>query len=438
MICGIDLGTTNSLIGHGEGLYTGLVSSSVNVRTGKQTDRDDISGDVVSSYKVNMTTGSSGELPMKCSSVILRDLVNKASNRTGQIIEDIVVSVPAKFSHTQREAVWKAAEDAGLNIHGLINEPTAAALYVCRDVKDLIVVYDLGGGTFDVTILDSRIGSYYVIATDGDGHLAGDNLDNELAQIAAKEQKVPIRFRGKDNMRMLRTQMRKAKEAIQRSGLDQYIDMSFMGCTAEYKLTLDTYIKAMQEVFAPTIKLTNQLVRTYVPDNETPKLVFVGGSTACPYLRNWVLEQTGLEEIECSIMPDLIVAKGVALYAEMVENGKAAVEIEDVTKCLCVEDEAGRAEVIIEKNTIIPTVESKTFVNAKDTDHIEVNLYQGDSLICAENEYIGTLEFDYGEVRKAGDGLVEVEIAVDINGRITLSCLDVMTCESRSIDLVIK
>lgn len=438
MICGIDLGTTNSLIGHGDELYTGLVSSSVNVATKSQADRDIVSKDIVSSYKVNMTTGNSGKLPIACSSIILRDLVNKASMRTGQIIEDIVVSVPAKFSHTQRQAVWDAAEMSGLKMHGLINEPTAAAIYVCKDIKDLVVVYDLGGGTFDVTILDSRVGNYFVVATDGDGHLAGDNFDKALVARAMNDCKVKMRFRAADIVKVLTSKMRIAKETLQKTGLTQYIDMSLMGVNGEWKLTKEIYIEIMKDVFAPTVKLTKQIIQTNLMETERPKLVFVGGSTACPFLKEWVKEETGLEDIPCDTQPDLIVAKGVALYAEMVENGTAETEVDDVTKCLCIENELGMAEVIIEKNTIIPVTEVKVFDNTEDTQYLNVNLYQGDSILCSENDYVGTLVYDYGEVRPAHTGIVEIEITVDRNGRISLSCTDITTNNTQQINLVMK
>lgn len=438
MICGIDLGTTNSLIGHGDELYTGLVSSSVDVSKKAQVDRDVVSKDIVSSYKVNMTTGSSGKLPIACSSIILRDLVNKASMRTGQYIEDIVVSVPAKFSHTQRQAVWDAAEQAGLTMHGLINEPTAAAIYVCKDVKDLVVVYDLGGGTFDVTILDSRVGNYFVVATDGDGHLAGDNFDKALVNKALNDCKVKMRFRSADSLKMLTSKMRIAKETLQKTGLDQYIDMHVVGVDGEWKLTKDTYIAIMKDVFAPTVKLTKQIIQTNLMESEKPKLVFVGGSTACPFLKQWVKDETGLEDIPCDVQPDLIVAKGVALYAEMVENGTAETEVDDVTKCLCIENELGMAEVIIEKNTIIPVTEVKVFDNTEDTQYLNVNLYQGDSILCSENDYVGTLVYDYGEVRPAHTGIVEIEITVDRNGRISLSCTDITTNNTQQINLIMK
>ena len=438
MICGIDLGTTNSLIGHGNELYTGLVSSSVNVVTKSQTDRDIVSKDIVSSYKVNMTTGESGKLPIACSAVILKDLTEKASKRTGEEIKDIVVSVPAKFSHTQRQAVWNAAQMAGLRIHGLINEPTAAAVYVCRDVKDLVIVYDLGGGTFDVTILDSRVGNYFVVATDGDGHLAGDNFDKALTLKAMDDCKVKIRFRSADSVKQLTSKIRIAKETLQKSGLDQYVDMSIVGVDGEWKLTVQDYINVMKEVFAPTVKLTKQIIQMNLMETEKPKLVFVGGSTACPFLRAWVKEETGLESIPCDTQPDLIVAKGVALYAEMVENGTAEAEVEDVTKCLCIENEIGMAEVIIEKNTVIPVTEIRMFDNTEDTQFLNINLYQGDSILCSDNDYIGTLVYDYGEIRPAHTGIVEVEVTVDRNGRISLACTDITTNDTQKVNLIMK
>lgn len=437
-ICGIDLGTTNSLIGWGDELYTGLVSSSVNVATKSQTDRNIVSPDIVSSYKVNMTTGESGQLPIACSSIILRDLVNKAQRATGEFIDEIVVSVPAKFSHTQRQAVWDAAEQAGLTMRGLINEPTAAAIYVCRDVKDLVVVYDLGGGTFDVTILDSRAGNYYVVATDGNGYLAGDNFDKALADLAIAECGVKMRFRSVENVKKIISNVRLAKEAMQRTGLTQYVDMSVCEVMEDWALTKETYIRVMKEVFAPTIKLTKQIVQVNLMESEKPKIVFVGGSTACPFLREWVKSEVGLDDIPCSTQPDLIVAKGVALYAKMVEDGTAEKEVDDVTKCLCIENDLGMAEVIVEKNTVIPTSEVRTFDNSETTQFLNINLYQGDSILCKENDYVGSLIYDYGEVREAHTGIVEVEITVDRNGRISLSCTDILTCVTQKVDLVMK
>lgn len=438
MYYGIDLGTTNSLIGTGDTLYTGLVSSSVDISTKSQVPRDVVGDNIVSSYKVNMTTGKEGQLSIACSSVILKELTKQASMRSGEDVKDIVVSVPAKFTHTQRQAVYDAIKMAGLNAKGLINEPTAAALYVCRDIKDLLVVYDLGGGTFDVTVIDSRAGSYYVVATDG-RILAGDDFDRALSRLAFDEMKVKIRFQSEANTKKMIVTMRQAKERLQREGMTQFIDMTPYGVNAEFELTVEKYTTVMKRVFAETVSLTKYVINSSLDYLEKPKIVFVGGSTACPYLRKWVQEETGLTAVDGdSTPPDLIVAKGVALYAEMLYNGTADAEVEDVTKRLCIEDDKGGSITLIEKNTIIPIVETQTVVNPHRCDKLEINLYQGDSILCSNNDYIGTLVYDYGEMKEPEEGIVEIEISVDRNGIISLKGIDLLTSREQIISLSMR
>lgn len=437
MYYGIDLGTTNSLIGNGENLFTGLVSSSVNIATGQQVDRNQFGEDIVSSYKVNMSTGKEGQLSIKASSIILKDLVNKANMKTGSWSKDVVISVPAKFSSTQRSAVAEAAKIAGLNLKGLINEPTAAALYVCREMKDLVIVYDLGGGTFDISVLDSRIGLYTVVASDG-RILAGDDFDEALMDGAIKERNIKIRLRSEKNMSHFKTLMRNAKETLQLQRCTQYVDMSMFGESKPYELTVDTYVETMKNVFRETIDLTEYVLRGNVPECEKPKIVFVGGSTACPYLRDWVSKSLGLEVYGCDINPDLLVAKGVALYAEMLEQGKVEELVEDVTRRLCIEDKSGRAKTIIEKNSIIPIKSSIQVTNNKKSRYLELRLYQGDCLLASENEYIGTLVYDYGCEMEAGEGYIEVEVKVDRNGIVTLKGIDILTGIEQDITLTMR
>lgn len=437
MYYGIDLGTTNSLIGSGEELYTGLVSSSVNISTLQQVDRNKFGDDIVSSYKVNMSTGKEGQLSIKASSVILKELVKRANLKTHSWCKDVVISVPAKFSSTQRSAVAEAAKQAGLNLKGLINEPTAAALYVCRDMKDLVVVYDLGGGTFDISVLDSRIGLYTVIASDG-RILAGDDFDTALAERILSERNVKIRYRAPKTMAEFKVAVRNAKETIQQQRCTQYIDMNLFGDSIPYALTVDTYKDVMKETFRETINLTEYVLKGNVPECERPKIVFVGGSTACPYLKEWVTKELGLEEFKCDINPDLLVAKGVALYAQLLEEGKVEQLVEDVTRRLCIEDRTGRAKTIIDKNSIIPIRSSIQVTNSVRSRYLELRLYQGDCLLAAENEYIGTLVYDYGEVVEEGQGYIEVEVKVDRNGIVTLKGIDILTGLEQDITLTMR
>lgn len=425
MVFGIDLGTTNSLIGSGDKLFSNLVSSSVDVEAKCQVDRDTVGESIISSYKTDMSMGEDGQLAIQCSSVILKDLAKKAKRRCGQEVKDVVISVPAYFSTTQREAVYEAAKIAELNVKCLINEPTAAAIYLCRDVKDLIVVYDLGGGTFDVTIVDSRLGTYQVIATDGK-ILGGDDLDNALVEKVFIDCKIPIRYRTALNRNKLRSKMRLAKEEIQKTRNTVYVDLTDVGGKNDFELTEEIYKKVVYETFSETFEKTNYLIEKYIPESDVHKAVLVGGSSFCPYLREMIEENIPVEIIADDTPPDLIVAKGVSIYAKMVENGSAVTALEDVTKRLCIADYSGKTITVIESNTVIPC-ESKVIVqNNTPSSKLKLRLYQGDSIMAKKNDYIGMMVYDYGREVPADEGVVEVTVRVAHDGVVSLSACEVL------------
>ena len=166
----------------------------------------------------------------------------------------------------------------------------------CHDIKDLIVVYDLGGGTFDVSIVDSRTGTYSVIATDGIV-LGGDDLDTAIVNDAITECKIPIRFRSKQNIKQICNKIRLAKEEIQKTRTSVYVDLSGYNAIKGYILTEERYRKLIKEVFGKTIHMTNFIINKNIPSCETPKIVFVGGSSNCPYLKEILKEEIEIEEI---------------------------------------------------------------------------------------------------------------------------------------------
>ena len=417
MVFGIDLGTTNSLIGSGDKMYSSLVSSNVDVVKKKQVPRDYYSSDVVSSYKTDMSMGTSGQLALKCSSIILKELAEQAMMRSGQSVRDVVISVPAYFSSSQREAVKLAATEAGLVVRGLLNEPTAAALYVCRDIKDIVVVFDLGGGTFDVSIVDSRLGNYKVIATDG-LVIGGDTLDKIIVEDMLKELHIRIKDQTEACLAEYKILARAAKERIQQTGEDTYV-----GDTT-YLLTVPKYKKFVKIAFGDTISTTIQLIGKNIPASEQLKFVFVGGSTSCPYLRQMVQEEISMEIIDCDCKPDMVVAKGVALYAKLVEEGIANTYIEDVTKRLCIEDDTGMGITIVESNTIIPCRHERCVTNTKRDTKLALRLYQGAATFVQDNDYIGTLIYEYDHEMEAGEGVVQVVIEVSVDGVIVLKAYE--------------
>lgn len=427
MIYGIDLGTTNSLIGYGDTLFTDTVSSNVDIENKKQVARDVIGDNIISSYKTNMTIAETGDIPRMCSSIILKTLVNHANIATGNNNEkqDVVISVPAYFSTSQREAVIKAGEMAGLNVRSLINEPTAASLFVCKDYRDLIVVYDLGGGTFDVSIVDSRTGSYVVVATDGID-IGGDDFDNKLVDFVLEKMGIPMRLQNKQLKARLKSACRLAKELMQKLKIDIELLAEEYGGKSNVTITIDDYKRIMQEVFGPTVETLLKVVSSNLSYTEKPKLIFVGGSTSCPFLREMVSEAAGLDIIESDVKPDLIVAKGVALFASMLENGTAREQVQDVTKRLVIRLDDNSCLEMLEENTNIPAANSQIVSNSGTSDKLRLTLYQGSDIMADKNAKIGELVYNFGREVPAGDGLVEVRVEVGYNGVIKIKAKEAL------------
>ncbi|MBQ2885856.1 MAG: Hsp70 family protein [Alphaproteobacteria bacterium] len=437
MTLGIDLGTTNSLGGYGDNLFTSLVSSSVDIKEKCQVPRESVGSDIVSSYKTDMSMGEDGKLAVTCSSIILKDIVDKVNKSTGCDINEVVISVPAYFDTTQREAVHEAAKVAGLKVNSLINEPTAAALCVCKDMKDLIVVYDLGGGTFDISIVDARSGNYSVVATTGT-ILGGDDLDNALVDLVIKEKKIPIRYRSALHKRVLKNKMRKAKEDLQYTESSVYVKLEEFGIDSVFELTVEQYKQLVHDIFYDTIVRTQHLISCNLPVSEVPKIIFVGGSTYCPFLRRMVLSNLQLEEIKSDTPADLIVAKGVALYAEMVDEGIAFSTIDDVTKRLCIEDNMGKTITILDSNTILPASGSIVCSNSDRSSELRVKLYQGDSIIASKNSYIGTLVYDYKREMEAESGIVNIEVDVNRDGVVKLKAYQLLLGPASTQEIELK
>lgn len=437
MIFGIDLGTTNSLIGRGDTLVTGLVSSAVNLKSNSQVARDEYGDGVYSSYKVDMSTSDDGKLPILASSIILKKLASLVAVNFGAVLSEVIISVPASFTTIQRQAVYEAGKKAGLYVKGLINEPTAAAIYACCNQPNLVVVYDLGGGTFDISIVDNRSGAYTVVAFDG-CILGGDNLDSYLTEKVMSNKSVPIRLRTKDNKTLLKYACRKAKEEIQRTHCDATIIVDNSEFHIEDTLTVEDYKSALHVVFGKTITMTNYLIDKYISQSESPKLVFVGGSSICPYLQEMVNLACGIPVLETDAQGDFIVAKGVAKYAKMVEDGIAYDIVEDVTKRLSVEMIDGRTKTILDSNSIIPCSSVVSVTNPKPTRRLEICLCQGNNIMACDNDYIGTLGFDYGREVDTEEGQVEVKVSVGVDGIITLSAYEMLFGEDTAQEIKLK
>lgn len=420
-IYGIDLGTTNSLIGLGDEFLSDLVPSVVDIER-KMAGRSLVSSTkAVRSFKIDISMSIEGTQSVVASRYVLEELKRQAG---GSNVKQVVISVPAYFSDNQRQATIKAANLAGLEVVSLINEPTAAAMYISRNHSALSLVFDLGGGTFDVSVIDSRFGNYDVQATDGK-IVGGDNLDMAIMRYLIKEGGLAIHRLGKENLSKLQMLARATKEKISTTHAGTTVDLSdFDGKSVE--VTEDTYVSLMKMTFADTITKTKKVIGESIPFGENYDILLVGGSTKCPYLREWVTKELGQAPVPLTYDPDRVVAQGAALYASLLESGEAEYMVSDVTNQLSIGLADGTVRTIIDKNSKIPVEETTFAVNNVASDKLRVKFYQGESLLAENNECIGELVYDYGEVKDALCGEVIIGISVEQSGVITFSCKELM------------
>lgn len=417
-IYGIDLGTTNSLLGVGDKLLTGLVPSIVNLnkKTAGEQNRHDV--DSVRSFKVDISMGVEGLLSIKASSEVLLELKRQAGLK-GNI--KAVITVPADFDDNQRKATMKAAELADIEVVSLVNEPTAAALYITKSSKEVAVVFDLGGGTFDVSVIDSRFGNYDVQHSAGDPKCGGDNLDRLIMAHLCKIGKVQLFRLDKEQKLALTLLSTDVKIRMQKERKAFDVDLRpYGGEVVSFKEA--AYIQLMKTAFMKCMQLLHRVLNSSLQAGDKYAMVLVGGSTRCPYLREWIAQEIGQAPVELTYDPDKAVALGAALYAAMVEDGSVDYMVSDVTKGLSIGLSDGTVQMVIEPSSKIPIEEEVMLSNPVEADVLRVTLYQGDSGLISGNTSIGTLHYDYGRTVMPCEGVVFVTVSVESSGIVSLSC----------------
>ena len=421
-IYGIDLGTTNSLIGlHETGWLSPIVPSCADVENNKAGAFLYDNMKAKRSFKTDMSMGVEGTMPRAASKCVLQELCNQV---TDDKVTDVVISVPAYFNDSQRSATIKAAEACGLTVHGLVNEPTAAAMYISQNQKGIFVIYDLGGGTFDVSIIDNRFGAYDVQATSGN-MIGGDNFDKMLMKYFIKNGNVPFHKMNDEQRLGLQHYCKHQKETMQKLQVAYEVDLSpFYGSKVLFKP--EDYIQLMKLTFSDTITCLSKLVNQWIPDGEVWDIYLVGGSTHCPFLQQWITEELGKRPAPLSYDPDRVVAQGAALYAHHVALGDIDIKVSDVTKALSIGLHDGTVSNIIPANSKIPLSMEKMFTNPVDASSLILDLYQGESLFIQDNEKIGTLIWDFGRNVEAQGGQVIVEISVDNKGVISFTASELL------------
>lgn len=466
-IIGIDLGTTNSCVSVMENGEVKVIANPEGNRTtpsvvsfkndeiivGEAAKRQAVTNiETVMSVKRHMGTNHKEKVngkeytPQEISAMILQNLKATAEAYLGETVTSAVITVPAYFNDAQRQATKDAGKIAGLEVERIINEPTAAALAFGLDKLDKeqkVLVYDLGGGTFDVSILDLADGTFEVLSTSGDNKLGGDDFDQKVMDwIVAefkKDQNIDL---SADKMAMQRVKEAAEKAKKDLSGVMQtQISLPFISAGASGPLHLELSLTRAKfdELTKDLVERTEIPVRQALKDagvqpSDVDQVLLVGGSTRIPAVQESV-KRLLQKEPNKSVNPDEVVSMGAAIQGGVIAGDVKDILLLDVTPLsLGIETMGGVMTVLIERNTTIPTTKSQVFSTAADNQPaVDVNVLQGERSMAKDNKQLGLFKLDGIEPAPRGVPQIEVTFSIDVNGIVNVKAKDLKSQKEQSI-----
>ncbi len=469
-IIGIDLGTTNSCVSVIEGGEATVITNSEGSRTTPSVvaftkDGERLVGQLAknqavtnpertiisikrhmgSDYKVDID--GKKYTPQEISAMILQKLKTEAESYLGEKVTDAVITVPAYFTDSQRQATKDAGQIAGLKVHRIINEPTAAALAygIDKENEQKIVVYDLGGGTFDVSVIEIGDGVQEVLATAGNNHLGGDDFDHRVIEYLVSEFKKSDGVDLKNDkfaMQRLKDEAEKAKIALSNStSVNINIPYITADATGPKHLNVTLTRAKFNELTADLVEATMGPLKQAVSDSglklsEIDKILLVGGSTRIPAVQDAVKGYLGKEPFK-GINPDECVAMGAALQGGVLNKEVTGLLLLDVTPLsLGIETLGGVCTRMIERNTTIPTKKTQVYSTAVDNQpSVDINILQGEREFAKDNKSIGTFRLDGIAPAPRGVPQIEVTFDIDANGIVNVSAKDLGTGKEQHISI---